>query len=182
MSYRTCINGVQIFGNNESYPEWIEFIQSQEIVIDEDGNYEGEIHDFMSALECIESIVMRLEKERQTDINELKIKEKNNTDVEKEEYFYEVLHNPNSRFYKSSMFDLSFIYRETAEALKAEDNYENSLFDLLYQFIKDGYIFMPYNFFKACEDVLEQEHVFSKDKHFHCYKIKDGKTIHVKAC
>ena len=41
MSYRIRVNGVQIFGNNESYPEWEEFIRSQGIEIGEEGNYEG---------------------------------------------------------------------------------------------------------------------------------------------
>ena len=31
MSYRTRINGNQIFGNNEWHPEWIEFVKSQGI-------------------------------------------------------------------------------------------------------------------------------------------------------
>ena len=34
MSYRTYVEGVQIFGNNEGYNEWIEFIRSQGIKID----------------------------------------------------------------------------------------------------------------------------------------------------
>ena len=39
MSYRTTVNGMQIFGNNETYPEWDEFIRSQGIAIGEDGDY-----------------------------------------------------------------------------------------------------------------------------------------------
>ena len=46
MSYRTTIEDFQIFGNNETYPEWLEFIKSQGITIDEEGNYSGEIHDY----------------------------------------------------------------------------------------------------------------------------------------
>ena len=35
MSYRTYINGNQVFGNNEYYPEWIEYIESKGIVINQ---------------------------------------------------------------------------------------------------------------------------------------------------
>lgn len=64
MSYRTMVNGSQLFGNNEFYDEWTDFIKSQGIKIDADGNYKGEITDFMSALSVIEKITMRLHKER----------------------------------------------------------------------------------------------------------------------
>lgn len=64
MSYRTTINGSQLFGNNEFYGEWIDFIKSQGIKIDDNGNYKGEITDFMSALSVIENITMRLHQER----------------------------------------------------------------------------------------------------------------------
>ena len=60
MSYRTTINGSQLFGNNEFCGEWIDFIKSQGIKIDDDGNYKGEIADFMAALTVIEKITMRL--------------------------------------------------------------------------------------------------------------------------
>lgn len=64
MSYRTTINGSQLFGNNEFYGEWIDYIKSQGIKIDGNGNYKGEITDFMSALTVIENITMRLHHER----------------------------------------------------------------------------------------------------------------------
>ena len=133
MSQRTYVNDVQIFGNNEYYPEWIEFIKTQGIDVDEDGNYEGEITDFMAGLECVESIVLRMEKERQDQIKELS--------------------NKSSNFHKSSLFDLTNIYQESINALEENDEYEISLFDRL-----------------------------STKRHFHCFKLKDGKRIHVKAC
>lgn len=64
MSYRTYVNNYQIFGNEEYYDEWIEFIQSQGIEVDEEGCYEGEITDFMSGLVVCENIVNKLEKEK----------------------------------------------------------------------------------------------------------------------
>ena len=162
MSYRTYVNDVQVFGNNEYYPEWIEFIKTQGIDVNENGNYEGDITDFMDGLKCVETIVLRMEKERQDQIKELS--------------------NKSSNFYKSSLFDLTNIYQESINALEENDEYEISLFDRLYQFLEDGYIFMPYAFFKACEYMLEKDHVFSTKKHFNCFKLKEGKRIHVKAC
>lgn len=53
-----------MFGNDEYYPEWIEYIESKGIVIGQEGDYEGELDDFMEALDVIESIVIRLETER----------------------------------------------------------------------------------------------------------------------
>ena len=64
MSYRTYINDIQVFGNNEYYPEWIEYLEKQGIEIGVDGDYEGEITNFMEALDVVESIVVRLESER----------------------------------------------------------------------------------------------------------------------
>lgn len=64
MSYRTYINNTQVFGNNECYPEWIKYVESKGITVGEDGDYEGELDDFMEALDVVESIVMRLESER----------------------------------------------------------------------------------------------------------------------
>lgn len=177
MSFRTMINGVQIFGNNETYPEWEHFIQLNGIEIDEDGCYDGEITDFMDALECIEEIVMRLEKERQIEIEELRKKEKDNpTD---QEYYNEFLHKPTSRFYKTSLFDLYSIYLETVNTIQLNDDYEESLFDRLLNVIENNYCFLPYQFYLACKNVLIKTSSFSTSKHFHCFQVAPGKTIHV---
>ena len=37
MSYRTYVNDVQVFGNDEYYSEWIEFIKAQGIDVNEEG-------------------------------------------------------------------------------------------------------------------------------------------------
>ena len=62
MSYRTYVNDVQVFGNNEYYPEWIEFIKTQGIDVNENGNYENFI------LKCQERLctAAQLEIMRQT--------------------------------------------------------------------------------------------------------------------
>lgn len=64
MSYKTYVNDTQIFGNNESYPEWINYIKSKGIEVGENDSYTGELDNFMEALDVIESIVMKLEAER----------------------------------------------------------------------------------------------------------------------
>lgn len=64
MAYRTYINGTQVFGNDECYPEWITYLKSKGISIGEEGDYDGELDDFMEALDIVESIVIRLESER----------------------------------------------------------------------------------------------------------------------
>lgn len=64
MSYRTNVNGKQIFGNNEWYDEWGEYLISKGIKISDEGLYKGELDDFMEALEVIEKITMNIEAKR----------------------------------------------------------------------------------------------------------------------
>ena len=182
MSYRTTIEDFQIFGNNEIYPEWLEFIKSQGITIDEEGNYSGEIHDFMGMLTTIETIVLNLEKERQKEIESLRqreIKAKNAREDTK--FFTEALHNPESRYYKHSMFDLTNIYRDTLRDMNEKGPYLNSLSDRIFEIVSTGYIFMPYQVYNVCMDKLEPCEEFSTPNHFLCYRLKDGETIHVSA-
>ena len=47
MSYRTYVNNIQIFGNDESFKEWFLFLESQGIEIDEEGHYDGYISDLL---------------------------------------------------------------------------------------------------------------------------------------
>ena len=64
MSYKTRVNGKQLFGNNEWYDEWGKYLISKGIKISDEGLYEGELDDFMEALEVIEKITMNIEAER----------------------------------------------------------------------------------------------------------------------
>lgn len=64
MSYRTYIEGVQIFGNNESYKEWTDFIRANGIEIKNDGEYCGFIKDVQGMFSVIDKIAKRLMKER----------------------------------------------------------------------------------------------------------------------
>lgn len=79
-----------------------------------------------------------------------------------------------------SYFDFSNILSEL-EAQDPTDKYNNSLFDKLQEILDNSYAFLPYTFFKACEDKLEQDHVFSTNGHFYCYKLKEGEAIHIEA-
>ena len=161
MSYRTYINDTQIFGNNEYYPEWIEFIKTQGIEVDEDdGFYDGEITDFMGALLTIEKIVMRLESEFRTR------KDLSNR-----------LNNKHKPI--QSLFDFSNIVDELEEQDENEILGE-SLFDKLLNYTQNGYAFMPYAFYMACKDKLELADKRTKG-HFHCYKLKEEETINVSA-
>lgn len=118
MAYRTYINDVQVFGNNEYYPEWIEYMENKGIKISEDGVYHGEIDDFMEALDVIESIVMRLETER-------RMRKQNGAE-----------------FFSQSIFDLGNIYDDVKEHPT-----EESLLDKELYYLENGYMFMPYAFF-----------------------------------
>lgn len=153
MSYRTYINETQVFGNNEYYPEWIEFITSQGIKVDNEGHYKGVITDFMGMLQTVETITMRLEQKR------------NN------------LENQNVKSH--SIFDFSNIPESIIPQPKLE--YNMSLFDALSETIKTGYAFMPYQLYMACKDKLEPDKPFSTPNHFSCYKLKDGETIPISA-
>lgn len=153
MSYRTTVNEVQIFGNNECYQKWLDFIKSQGIEVDDEGCYEGEIKDFMGALLVIEDIVMDIYKERE----EMKKYRKDTKGI----------------------FDWSDI-PEKIEKWK-NDDLGVSLFDEILEAVNNGYAFIPYQFYKACENVLVRDNTFSVKSHLHCYKVKDGTAIKVRA-
>lgn len=126
MSYRTYINNTQVFGNNECYPEWITYMESKGITVGVDGDYDGEIDDFMEALDVIEAIVIRLETERRE-------RKKNGEE-----------------FFSQSIFNLGNIYDDVVEHPA-----EESLLDKEFYYLKNGYMFMPYAFYKACENIIE---------------------------
>ena len=125
MSYKTYINGTQVFGNNEYYPEWIKYLKSKGITIGEDDEYDGEIDDFMEALDVVESIVIRLEAERRE-------RKKNGEE-----------------FYSLSLFDLGSIY----DAVVANPTRE-SILDKEFYYLKNGYMFMPYAFLRLVKVFL----------------------------
>ena len=64
MGYRTYVEGTQIFGNNECYKKWINFIVKEGIKVDEDECYDGYISDIQGAVEVIEEIILDMAKQR----------------------------------------------------------------------------------------------------------------------
>ena len=162
MSYRTFVENTQIFGNNESYPEWDEFIRSQGIEISPDGDYEGEITDIMEAIEVIEKIVLRLEeKQRESKIYE-------------DEAF---ITSPEGKRF-TSFFDFSYIY----DRIKKRPNTE-FLLDRLLSSIEHSYAFMALVFLDACKEKIEREknNDFRLNERMYKFKLKDGETIRVSA-
>lgn len=147
MSYRTYVNETQLFGNNECYDEWLDFIRTQEIEVDEECYYEGDISDVIGAIRTLESIVLNME-QKQTD--------------------------------SKSLFDLSDIPK-TLKEQDLNDPFNNSMLDLILTSINSYYCFLPYVFYRACKDMLEQETPFSIPGRFYCWKLKPGCKIHVKA-
>lgn len=176
MSYRTYVNGKQIFGNNDCYPEWLEFIKTQGISVDDECNYTGEITDFMAALDTIERIILRLENERRERKKQLDndIKSKNLTKEETDILYSSV-------YGIKSIFDFRNYYDDFIKYDDKTDKYRTSLTDSLMELRKDAYIFMSCMLIEICRDKLEQTHPFSTEGHFNCYKIKQGKHIIVKA-
>ena len=164
MSYRTSVNDVQIFGNNEYYPEWIEFIKSQGIEVNDDGCYDGEITDVMGALKTIEKIVMQLEKEHREE------------KVDKWEDNY--ITSESGELYKS-LFNFSYIYDKVVDS--EGKRYSNHLTDLLIEIKNNSYVFMPLAFLQACGESIKKGHISRTDGRLYTYSLIDGKKIKVHA-
>ncbi len=156
MSYRTSVNGVQIFGNNDYFNEWADFLTSKGIDIDEDGCYDGEIDDVMGMFETIDKITKLLIKEQHEKV------EKGETDFRG---------NP-----AKELTDLS-------NSMWLSDNTPVLMFNQ--QMIENAYCFLPYQVYKAVEDLIEKvPGRYEKDGidwAFCTYKVKKGKTIKVHA-
>lgn len=168
MSYRTYINDVQIFGNNEWYPEWIDFLKDQGIEVDEEGCYEDEITDVMGVFVTVDKIVRRLQKERHEWVLQQSPKEV--------EYFKK----QNKEF---------FINRELTDLTGSMWLHEGTPWlEFNMQMIKNGYCFLPYQVFKAIEDKIEPDttrtdcKIDGVDWWNRCYKLRLGETISVSAC
>jgi hypothetical protein len=72
MSFRHYIDGVQIFGNNDYYPEWEDFLEKNGVKVDkDDGFYEGYITDVKGMFETIDTIVRNMLKETEGRIADL---------------------------------------------------------------------------------------------------------------
>lgn len=183
MSYRTYVNSTQIFGNNECYKEWLDYLKNKGFEISPDGCYEGYLDNFMEPLEIIESIVMGLEVKRKEKYNRLADSfDKNSKDISCKQ----MLESMRLIAGTHSIFDFSSIsdYISTQKDTKAKNicnAYNTSLFDELRDILDNAYAMMPVAFHNACADVLEQENPYSYPGHLYCYKLKPGQRLHVKA-
>lgn len=146
MAYRTYVNDVQVFGNNETHPEWIEFIKSQGIAVDEDDMYDGVITDFMAALSVIETIALKIEDNYRKNDNDSVF------DIRED---YEFLQ-------KQADFERKY----------GEDKYKVSLFDANINRVRNGYAFLPFAFYMACVNCLEEDEHWAYPNHMNCFKAK----------
>ena len=161
MSYRVYVNNFQIFGNNEGYTKWDDFIKSQGIEI-KDGCYDGYITDVMGAIKVLEEIVMDEEAKQQKRINKYDFS-KHDEEI-------------NRRFGPSSLFDLTNI---PYKINNHPDDY--FLLDELIQIKENGYMFLPLTFLNACNDMIEKSHHDDDSYRYYNFKIKEGCKIHVYA-
>lgn len=176
MSYRTRVNDVQIFGNNETYPEWDDFIRSQGIEIGEEGDYDGYISDFYGAVTAVEAIVKRLMDERKAD-------------WEKEKYHIEKLlsQDPSNSWAADRKTNLTRSYLDFSgfeKYIYGDHTYREPILDALFQIVSESYTFYPYVLYDACRDQLElQDPMKEPDGNIRIrnYAFKPGMSAHVHA-
>lgn len=156
MSYRVRVNGVQVFGNNESYQEWDDFLESKGVKIDEEGCYDAYIDDLQGMFNVIDTITRRLINER---------------------------HEQVVKGEKSLMGKPYAELTDLSDSMWLND--ETPLLEYNMQMINHAYCFLPYQVFKAVEDIIEKsEKPYSNeniDWRFYSYKLKHGAKIHVYA-
>lgn len=175
MSYRTYIEDTQVLGNNEQYPEWIEFLKQEGIDVSESGEYDGYITNVMGMIITLECIVLRLERERRE--KRQKVIDKL---IEKNTPLSEVKETLNRMYGISSLFNFESVFDD----IEHEDKtcrFHTTLTDKLIEYSQNAYMFMPYAAIRACEAKIERDEPFSTFGHFYCYKIKPDEKIHVKA-
>lgn len=173
MSYRTTINGIQIFGNNESYAPWDEYIRSQGIEISEEGYYEGDITDFHGAVIAIETIVKDLMAERKSDWDKIKHR------IEKI-----LAEDPDNEWALKQKSILTRSYLDFSHYEKDIFEHHDSILDTLFLIADTAYVFFPYILYTACRDQLERlDPMQEPDGTFriHNFKFKPGQAAHVKA-
>lgn len=156
MSDRVFVNNTQIFGNNETYKEWNDFIASKGIKISEDGEYDGEIDDVMGMFDVIDKITKRLIAEQHQKVlnGELNFKGEPETEL-----------------------------TNLSRSMWLNDSAPILMFNM--QMIENAYCFLPYQVYLAVKDDIERVHgAHKKDgvDWFLCtYKLKDGVKIKVHA-
>lgn len=156
MSYRVYVNDTQIFGNNDSYTEWEEFVKSQGIEVGEDGEYDGEITDVQGMFEVIDKITRRLIAERHEEVL------RGETDFK--------------GCPKRELTDLT-------GSMWLKDDVPLLMFGQ--QMVENAFCFLPYQLYVAVKDVIkycpEDYEKDGVDWTLCKYKIKDGEKIHIHA-
>ena len=159
MSYRISLEDTQIFGNNEWFQEWDDFIKSEGITIGENGEYDGYITNVQGLFTTIDIIVKKLINERHQEI------------VDKETDFSG---NPKREIYDfTKSYDFFCVEYRGKMASILDFNF----------FLFDAYLFIRYRVYMAIKDKLEECDRWEDDKidWFRSYKLKDGEKIHVHA-
>ena len=178
MSYRTYINNTQVFGNNEIYDEWLNFVESQGIEVSEECTYDGEITDVMGAVKVIEKIILRLASEHNEPVVTLKVATaiaKNET-ISSEKKVEELKEHS---FNQNRMYDFT---RQYENILRDEqDKYGMSLTDHMMFVKNNSYMFMSVAFLEACKDLIEPVRNEETKTRLYNYKLKDGMKIHIHA-
>lgn len=158
MSYRTTVEGVQIFGNDEYYADWIDFVKSNGIVVDEDDCYEGDIID----VEGLFKVIDRITKKIIANQHERVSRGETTFTCRGKEPCREMTDFTNS----------VWIDDDTPLLMSNRMIIENS------------YFFVPYILFNAVKGKIVPCDVYEDDKiEWHCcsFKIKDGEKIHIRA-
>ena len=173
MSYRTYVNDTQLFGNNEYHEEWIKFIESQGIEVNEDGCYNGYITDVMGAIETIEAIIEHMEKERQEEILSFKriYRHKKKSDI--------FVPEPTSLFdFQTKYTNFKKVHEKSVD--RGDTTCIESLTDIMMTTRTYAYIFLSCLFIDACGDAIKASRPFSIPGHYHCYELKENGKIFVK--
>lgn len=156
MSYRTTVNGIQIFGNNEWYQEWVGFLKSEGIEVDEgDSLYDGYIDNLKGMFDTIDVITKRLINNRH---EKVVAGERDWEDKPLRE-----------------LTDLS-------GSMWLDGKSPVLMFNI--QMIENAYCFLPYQLFKAVEDKIERcrhDDPGAVDFGYRYFRLKDGEKIHVHA-
>jgi hypothetical protein len=174
MSYRMYVEDFQLFGNNEQYKIWDDFIRSEGIKISEDGYYDGYITNIPGAIHALEEIIIQIATDR---INRLD-KYTKELDDELKDLDSEEAEKERKHFLKYGPKDI-FDYRDIYQKYKEQDE-SYGLIAELDNLYNEGYLFFGSNFIKACGKkihwTIDKEHDYSMT-----WEIRDGEKIHVYA-
>ena len=166
MAYRTKVNGVEVFGDNNYPYGWIDFIKSQGIEVDEEGRYEGNIKDIEGAIDVIEKSIMLREEEARERAAECGARLRR-MGCEEEKIDPLVIMTLGNK----SIFDFRYVFDNKKEHPK-----KNLTFELM-DLYKHAYIFDSCHFIEACGNSIKW--IWMAEKEDMGYILKPGKTVHI---